>query len=81
MKKLLFAIAGISMASTPVVAAPTQVNPAAKLSVAKALRSSHAGDKKSELAGGGLLIGLVAAAAVIAGIVVVADSGGSSASN
>jgi hypothetical protein len=76
--KIAMAVAAVTMATAPVVAAP--VNQAASLSVsnvAPVRASSHAG--KSKLAGP-FLIALIAIVAVGAGIGVAASSGDSASS-
>jgi hypothetical protein len=77
--KYMLAAAAATMAVAPAMAAP--VNPAAGLSVSKAVRAGSPSAKKNELAGGGVLIAVLAAAAVVAGIVVVADEDDSPDSN
>ena len=65
MSKLLTAAAVITMAATPVVAAP-----AAKLSLS---RASTASEKKSELAPA-VIIGVLATVAIVGGAVALADN-------
>ncbi len=77
-RKLLSTAAVLSMVATPVVARPVETaNPAAKLSLAKAVpanaRTSATAGKSKALAGAGLIVALVAGAAVIAGIVAIAS--------
>ncbi|MBN2972738.1 hypothetical protein JW805_11995 [Roseomonas aeriglobus] len=75
-RKLLIGATALSMVATPVLAQST-VNPAAKLSLAKAVpadaRVSAKAGKSKALAGTGLIIALVAGAAVVAGIIAVAS--------
>lgn len=70
--KYLAAVAATALVAAPVAAAPS--NPAASLSVAKSVRAGSATTKKSELAGGGIIIALLAVVAVGAGVWAVADS-------
>ncbi len=70
--KYFAALAATALVAAPVAAASS--NPAASLSIAKSARVGTASAKKSNLAGGGLIIALIGTVAVIAGIVVVADS-------
>ena len=74
-KKYLAALAATALTAAPVVAAPA--NPAASLSLSKSVRTGATAHKKSDLAGGGLLIAILASVAVVVGIVVVADGGNS----
>lgn len=67
--KLLTAAAIASMATAPVLAAPTS---ASKLSLS-GVRAATAGEKKSELAPA-VLIGVLATVAIIGGAVILADS-------
>lgn len=67
--KLLTAAAIVSMASAPVLAAPTS---ASKLSLS-GVRASTVGKKGSDLAPA-VLIGVLATVAIIGGAVVLADS-------
>lgn len=68
--KLLTAAAIASMATAPVLAAPT--SPASKLSLS-GVRAATATSKKSELAPA-VLIGVLATVAIIGGAVILADS-------
>lgn len=74
-RKLLTGAAALSMVATPVMAQPA-ANPAAKLSLSKAVpanaRAANS-QAKSKALGGGLIVAIVAAAAVVAGIVIVAE--------
>ncbi|HET9511185.1 MAG TPA: hypothetical protein VFO80_08550 [Sphingomonas sp.] len=77
-RNFLVGAAALSMVATPVAAQTTvSANPAAKLSLSKAVpagaRASTAAGKSKALAGTGLIVALVAGAAVIAGIIVVAS--------
>jgi hypothetical protein len=73
--KYMAALAATALVAAPVMAAP--VNPAASLSLSKSVRAGTPTAKKSQLAGGGLLIGIAVAISVVVGIVVVADGGNS----
>jgi len=76
-RKFLTGAAALTMVATPVVAQAATVNPAAKLSLSKAVpasaRASTVAGKSKALAGTGLIIAIVAGAAVIAGIVAIAS--------
>ena len=65
----LAAVAALSMASAPVVAAG---NPAASLSVAKSTRAASSNAHDNGLAGGTALFGVIGAIAIIVAILVVA---------
>lgn len=75
LSNVLAAVAAASLMTAPAMAAPT--NPAASLSVSKAVRASTPAGKASRLSGGlfsgGGLIAVVAVVAVIVGIVLIAD--------
>ncbi len=68
--KYLGAVAALSMATAPALAAPA--NPAMSLSVAKSVRASAPSKNASQLHGTGLVVAGVAAVAVIVGIVLIA---------
>lgn len=77
-KNVLAAVAAVSMAAVPAVAAPTS---ASKLSVSNAVKvpasartSATRGKAKAAPA---IIIGIIAALAVVGGIVVIADEGDS----
>lgn len=70
--KYLMAFGAMSLATTPVLAAP--VNAASSLSIAKSVRAgTSAKADKSKAVGGGVIVAVLAAAAVVAGIVIVAS--------
>ena len=68
--KYLGAVAALSMATAPALAAP--VNPATSLSVAKSVRASAQSKDASKLHGTGLVVAAVAAIAIVAGIIIIA---------
>lgn len=68
--KYLGAVAAMSMATAPAMAAP--VNPAASLSVAKSVRASTPTKNASKLHGTGLIVAGIAAVAVVVGVVLIA---------
>ena len=65
--KFAAAVAAVSMAAAPALAAPA--NPAASLSVSKSVRAASPSAKANKLHGTGVVIAVLAVAAVIAGIV------------
>ncbi|MFD1786562.1 hypothetical protein ACFSC3_03145 [Sphingomonas floccifaciens] len=75
-RKFVMSAVALSMVATPVMA-QTASNPAAKLSLAKAVpanaRVSATAGKNKALAGTGLIIAIVAGAAVVAGIIAIAS--------
>ena len=71
LRGLMLAMAGTALVASPVMAAPA--NPAASLSVAKAVRSGTGTGKKNELAGGGIFIAVITLVVVIVGVVLVTN--------
>lgn len=70
--KYLAAVAAVTMAASPALAAPASST--ASLSISKTARAGSQSAKKNDLTGSGVIVAIVAAAAVIAGIIIVADS-------
>lgn len=70
--RTLAAMAAVTLASAPAMAAPA--NPAASLSLAGNARVGSSAKHKDDLLGGGLIVAIIAAAAVVVGVVVVADN-------
>ena len=69
--KYLGAIAALSMATAPAMAAPA--NPAASLSVAKSVRASAPTKGSSKLHGAGIFLAAAAVVGVIVAVVLIAD--------
>jgi hypothetical protein len=69
--KYLGAIAAMSMATAPALAAPA--NPAASLSVAKSVRAASPTKDASKLHGAGVFLAAAAVVGVIVAIVLIAD--------
>jgi len=69
--KYLGAVAALSMATAPAMAAP--VNPAASLSVAKSVRASTPMTNGNKLHGAGVFIAAAAVIGVVVAIVLIAD--------
>lgn len=76
--KYLAAVAAVSMATAPALAAP---NSASSLSVANSARAGSPTTSKDKAAGGGVIVAVLAAAAVIAGIIIIADGSDDADSN
>jgi hypothetical protein len=64
--KYLAAVAAVSMAAAPALAAPA--NPAASLSVSKSVRAGSPSAKNSKF-GGGAIIAVVAIIAIVGGVI------------
>lgn len=79
MSRIATMFAAAALSASPALAAPT--NPASSLSISKSPRAATAIKKKSDLAGGGLIIGIVAVVVVVVGIVLISDGNGNSDSN
>ena len=69
--KYLGAIAALSMATAPALAAPA--NPAASLSVAKSVRAASPTKSANKLHGAGIFLAAAAAVAVVVAVVLIAD--------
>ena len=71
---LAHAIAATTMIAMPVAASAQAVaNPAASLSVVKSVRASTPAQKKSALAGGGLIAAVIAAGVVAIGVIAIVN--------
>ena len=69
--KYLGAIAAMSMATAPALAAPA--NPAASLSVAKSVRAASPTKNASQLHGAGIFLAAAAVVGIIVAVVLIAD--------
>ncbi|QDZ06318.1 hypothetical protein FPZ24_01565 [Sphingomonas panacisoli] len=69
--KYLGAIAALSMATAPALAAPA--NPAASLSVAKSVRASSPTANANQLHGAGVFLAAAAVVGIIVAVVLIAD--------
>ena len=69
--KYLGAVAALSMATAPAMAAPA--NPAASLSVAKSVRASSPTKNANQLHGAGIFLAAAAVVGVVVAIVLIAD--------
>lgn len=69
--KYLGAVAALSMATAPALAAPA--NPAASLSVAKSVRAGSPTTNANKLHGAGVFIAAAAVVGVIVAVVLIAD--------
>ncbi|MBN8815543.1 MAG: hypothetical protein J0J06_08870 [Sphingomonas sp.] len=69
--KYLGAVAALSMAAAPALAAPA--NPAASLSVAKSVRASAPTKNASQLHGAGIFLAAAAVVGIVVAIVLIAD--------
>lgn len=75
MTKMIAAVALLSMASTPVLAAGAVANPAGKLSVSPSVRAGTATRNNSKLDGPSTISALVLGGLAVAGIVLAVTSG------
>lgn len=72
------ALAATALVAAPVAAsAQAPVNPAASLSIAKSVRASAPAQKKSALAGGGLLAAVILAGVVAIGVIAIVNDSNS----
>ncbi|MES2096931.1 MAG: hypothetical protein V4459_09230 [Pseudomonadota bacterium] len=65
--KYIAAVAAVSMAAAPALAAPA--NPAASLSVSKSVRASAPSAKQNKIGSSGYVIAAIAIAAIAGGII------------
>ncbi len=73
--KLAAAVAAVSMAAAPALAAP--VNPAASLSVSKSVRASAPAKGTNKFGGTGAVVAVLALLAVIGGVIAASKDGNS----